>query len=440
VLKVGETPNRPEPGEVDVAAEGGEHTREVGGGGDPWADAVAEVLPGCRPAQVVVASSCPGRLGDDPQLPMRAPEPDERPRHDPFIEHVCAAVGAHGVEISDRRLEPANVRLPQRGGDVEPVGEFLRAAEDARERTDQDIGDPGTLERSQERVGIEGRKHVRPRGACPPPLPERPLHLPLGREEQVLAQALVVRRLGGDELERELETARLDHGEDRLDAGSHSSLFPAGDDGALPARALCQLCLGEAGAQARLADDRRASHDRSLRQKTHFDGTRLICYVSPFCVGEGEAVAGRRPGTRRRTSGKQGPAACGQLTLADWENERRREASEAVPPPPHPPEHTTASPDGVDRLADALAPRLAAELSARLHPSTGEPATTAALLTLDELVAQLPPAKQPQTWKRWLYERTRRGEIPGCVKLGGMLFFEREPALDWLRGGAASTR
>ena len=33
----------------------------------------------------------------------------------------------------------------------------------------------------------------------------------------------------------------------------------------------------------------------------------------------------------------------------------------------------------------------------------------------------------------WLYERTRRGEIPGCVKLGGMLFFDREPALAWLR-------
>jgi len=96
--------------------------------------------------------------------------------------------------------------------------------------------------------------------------------------------------------------------------------------------------------------------------------------------------------------------------------------------------------DSVDRLADALAPRLAAELSARLRPSAGEPGTTSTLLTLDELVAQLPPAKQPQTWKRWLYERTRRGEIPGCVKLGGMLFFEREPALAWLRAGAASPR
>jgi hypothetical protein len=54
--------------------------------------------------------------------------------------------------------------------------------------------------------------------------------------------------------------------------------------------------------------------------------------------------------------------------------------------------------------------------------------------------AELPRAKRPQTWKRWLYERTRRGEIPGCVKLGGMLFFEREPALAWLRAGATAAR
>jgi hypothetical protein len=88
-------------------------------------------------------------------------------------------------------------------------------------------------------------------------------------------------------------------------------------------------------------------------------------------------------------------------------------------------------------LADALAPRLAQELSQRI-PTAAGPAPTARLLTLDQLVAQLPPAKPPQTWKRWLYERTRRGEIPGCVKLGGMLFFEREPALDWLRAGATT--
>lgn len=151
-------------------------------------------------------------------------------------------------------------------------------------------------------------------------------------------------------------------------------------------------------------------------------------------------MAGRRPGTRGRASGKRAPVASAQLTLADWEDERPRHASEEDPPTPRLDDLDSVTRDSVDRLADALAPRLAAELSARLRPSAGEPGTTSTLLTLDELVAQLPPAKQPQTWKRWLYERTRRGEIPGCVKLGGMLFFEREPALAWLRAGAASPR
>jgi hypothetical protein len=95
----------------------------------------------------------------------------------------------------------------------------------------------------------------------------------------------------------------------------------------------------------------------------------------------------------------------------------------------------------VDMLADALAPRLAKELSQRLPTQAARALPSAArLLTLDQLIAELPPAKPPQTWKRWLYERTRRGEIPGCVKLGGMLFFEREAALAWLCAGTTATR
>jgi hypothetical protein len=166
---------------------------------------------------------------------------------------------------------------------------------------------------------------------------------------------------------------------------------------------------------------------------------RLICYVFSFCVGEGE-VAGRRPGTRGRASGTRAPAAPAQLTLDDWETQRRPATNETDPPPPRPADRASASADGVARLADELAPRLAAELSTRLPAPAVEQTTAAKLLTLDELVAQLPPAKRPQTWKRWLYERTRRGEIPGCVKLGGMLFFEREAALAWLRAGAATTK
>jgi hypothetical protein len=122
----------------------------------------------------------------------------------------------------------------------------------------------------------------------------------------------------------------------------------------------------------------------------------------------------------------------GQLTLNDWE-----QMLSATPQPDEP----TGESEPVMVLADALAPRLAEELTHRMPPTRPlEPATTARLLTLDELVAELPPAKRPQTWKRWLYERTRHGEVPGCIKLGGMLFFEREPALAWLRAGATATR
>jgi hypothetical protein len=122
-----------------------------------------------------------------------------------------------------------------------------------------------------------------------------------------------------------------------------------------------------------------------------------------------------------------------QLTLDDWA--RMLEVTRELAP------QQTGEPEPVTVLADALAPRLAAELSHRIPPTrAAQPATTARLLTLDQLVAELPPAKRPQTWKRWLYERTRRGEVPGCVKLGGMLFFERELALAWLRAGATATR
>jgi hypothetical protein len=122
-----------------------------------------------------------------------------------------------------------------------------------------------------------------------------------------------------------------------------------------------------------------------------------------------------------------------QLTLADWEREREedRRRFESAPASPGPPVEDVAG------LVDALVPRLAAELAART-PATASQSPAARLLTLDQLVAELPRAKKPETWKRWLYERTRRGEVPGEVKIGGMLFFEREPALAWLRAGATT--
>jgi hypothetical protein len=146
-------------------------------------------------------------------------------------------------------------------------------------------------------------------------------------------------------------------------------------------------------------------------------------------------VTGRKSGTRGTKRSGNGSSA-GQLTLGDWEAEKT--------PSCHPSREGNAAPSRVSReaevdvarLATALAPRLAEELSARGEKASQRAAEPRRLLTLDELVAELPPAKRPETWKRWLYERTRRGEVPGCVKLGGMLFFEREPALTWLRAGA----
>jgi hypothetical protein len=127
----------------------------------------------------------------------------------------------------------------------------------------------------------------------------------------------------------------------------------------------------------------------------------------------------------------------GQLTLADWEREQQEDRRKRVEGPPPPDEPAAGD---VSRLVDALVPRLAAELAAQTPTAAAPESSTARLVTLDQLVAELPPAKRPETWKRWLYERTRRGEVPGCVKLGGMLFFDREPTLNWFRAGATASR
>jgi hypothetical protein len=120
-----------------------------------------------------------------------------------------------------------------------------------------------------------------------------------------------------------------------------------------------------------------------------------------------------------------------QLLLDEWAKALAADANVADMP--------QAPSEAVAVLAEALAARLGQQLASRAPAGPGE-RSTARLLTLDQLVAELPPAKRPQTWKRWLYERSRRGEIPGCVKLGGMLFFEREPALAWLRAGATASK
>jgi hypothetical protein len=133
-------------------------------------------------------------------------------------------------------------------------------------------------------------------------------------------------------------------------------------------------------------------------------------------------------------------ASADQLTLADWERDQVRDAQRIEETAPPQPAAMSTQLDEIAPLVAALAPRIAAELASRASVLSVDGGTTARLLTLDQLVAELPPAKRPETWKRWLYERTRRGEIPGCIKLGGMLFFQREPAVAWLRAGMTTTK
>jgi len=82
-------------------------------------------------------------------------------------------------------------------------------------------------------------------------------------------------------------------------------------------------------------------------------------------------------------------------------------------------------------IAAALAPKLAEQVAAT-QPHAVDSPRSRRLITLDELVALLPAGKKPATWKWWMYERTRRGRVPGCHKLGNTLFFDRELTLPWL--------
>ena len=92
------------------------------------------------------------------------------------------------------------------------------------------------------------------------------------------------------------------------------------------------------------------------------------------------------------------------------------------------------------RFPDDFVTALAKEVAAKLAPLLVEPqqrvpnGTLAARITLDEFVALLPPAKRPETWKRWLYDHL--GEAPREVagKLGGDWFLDRERGLAWVEG------
>jgi hypothetical protein len=86
----------------------------------------------------------------------------------------------------------------------------------------------------------------------------------------------------------------------------------------------------------------------------------------------------------------------------------------------------------VELLAEALTPRLAQLLATPATPTVTDGLPSRRLLTIAELVNLLPAGKQPQTWKNWLYQKTRFGQVPGCYRLGGRLFFNPDETLPWL--------
>jgi hypothetical protein len=90
-------------------------------------------------------------------------------------------------------------------------------------------------------------------------------------------------------------------------------------------------------------------------------------------------------------------------------------------------------------VAAALAPQVAAALTSQAGQATGPAAPSRRLVTLEELIELLPAGRKPKTWRSWLYQRSRLGQIPGCHKLGGRLFFDPDVTLAWLAQGARTT-
>ena len=91
----------------------------------------------------------------------------------------------------------------------------------------------------------------------------------------------------------------------------------------------------------------------------------------------------------------------------------------------------------LDTLVELLADRVADQVIERLNAAQSpRERTDTTLLSLDELVSELPPSKTPATWRRWMYERLRHGEIPGALKLGNRWFFRAAETRNWIREGA----
>jgi len=124
----------------------------------------------------------------------------------------------------------------------------------------------------------------------------------------------------------------------------------------------------------------------------------------------------------------------GVVTKTD-EQQRRSEPATRVLQPENHLENLCAQ--LIENLADEITRRVIEGLDARdRERDRAGGSQLEQLLSLDELVAALPPSKKPATWKRWLYERSRHGHIPGCVKLGGALHFRAETVHEWLQAGA----
>lgn len=93
----------------------------------------------------------------------------------------------------------------------------------------------------------------------------------------------------------------------------------------------------------------------------------------------------------------------------------------------------TLSPESLDAIAEKVAERVLAGLESTSSNGLG----LAGLITLDQLVAELPPTKKASTWKAWLYEYVRRPDevtAMGACKLAGSWHFDREKVQAWLVG------
>lgn len=88
------------------------------------------------------------------------------------------------------------------------------------------------------------------------------------------------------------------------------------------------------------------------------------------------------------------------------------------------------SPESIDAIAEKVAELLTARESEPRPNGLG----TSGLISLSELVAELPKTKEPETWRRWIYEHVRRPDevtAMGATKLGGSWFFDREKFNEW---------